>query len=88
MMANVEDCVDFSGFKANRYEVEENAVFLDYKIETLVEEIEKYSSTKFHIRLSLAKNLKTIEDTLINDYDKFTLLLEKLVRVRVSQSTD
>jgi hypothetical protein len=36
MIANVEDCVDFSGLKANRYEIEENAVFLDYKIETLV----------------------------------------------------
>ena len=48
----------------NRYEVEENAVFLDYNPEVLTKDIDRYEDIKFHLRLSLSKNLLAIEESL------------------------
>lgn len=70
---------EFEILKVNRYEVEENAVFLDYEVESLLKEISEYTETKFPMRLSLAKNLKTIKDVLNNHSNEFGQLLTKIV---------
>lgn len=61
--------------------MEENAIFLDYSLDTLLSEINNFAETKYQMRLSLCKNLKSIEEVLVNNKPEFTMLLDKLVLI-------
>ena len=79
MKPEEESGKEFEILKVNRYEVEENAVFLSYEVDSLLKEISEYTEIKFPVRLSLAKNLKTIKDVLIEHSNEFGELLTKIV---------
>ena len=78
-MSEEEGGKEFELLKVNRYEVEENAVFLDYDVETLLGEIKEFEQKKYAVRLSFSKNLLTIKDALKEYQTEFGLLLAKIV---------
>lgn len=55
---------EFEVLKVNRYEIEENAVFLDYTLTTLLQEIQNFKETTIYVRQSMSKNLRAIEEVL------------------------
>ncbi len=46
--------------KVNRFEVEDNAVFIDFQPEELMRLIDSYSEQNSYVRLSLAKNIPSV----------------------------
>ena len=48
----------------NRYEVEDNAVFIDYEPPELLKNIDSVGCLNFYQRFALAKNLDSIREVL------------------------
>jgi hypothetical protein len=47
--------------KVNRFEVEENAVFIDFNKEEMLKNLENYKTLNIYHRTSLAKNIAAIK---------------------------
>lgn len=67
--------------EVNRYEVEENAVFVDYSKEALLDNIEHFKNMSVYQRSALAKNIDSVKDVLgkcSKEYLHFLMLLVKI----------
>jgi hypothetical protein len=59
--------------KVNRFEVEENAVFIDFSQKEILSNIENFKSLNFYHRISLSKNIAAVNEvcgghTLFNNF--------------------
>lgn len=68
----------------NRFEVEENAVFIDFDASQLIKNLQDFSTLNIYHRLSLAKNIAAIKDitNAHDEYFRFLLALVKQLRHR------
>lgn len=48
--------------KVNRFEVEENAVFIDFSQKEILSNIEHFKSLNFYHRISLSKNIAAVKE--------------------------
>lgn len=69
--------------KINRYEIEENVVFISYEPEEILKTIENYKTLKIFHRVSLAKNIRGLEEA-CDDAEAIGKLLILFVRMRLS----
>lgn len=64
--------------QVNRFEVEENAVFIDFDAAQLIKNLQDFGTLNIYHRLSLAKNIAAIRD-ITNAHDEYFRFLLALV---------